>query len=691
VQYRLMTGTDINPGVPFLHYRPEIDGLRAIAVVAVIAFHLNISGVPGGYFGVDVFFVISGYLLTGIIAREMSAGQFSIAGFYARRIRRIVPALVVLLALSIAIGFALLTPGDYETMAQSALYALFGLSNFFFFNNTGYFDAASNTMPLLHTWSLGVEEQFYLIWPLFAVIAWKITRGRRTTMLAVFGAFAAASAALYVIAVSQNTNAAFYLPQNRAWELAIGGCLALLTDSQKPEGSRSWLADAVALLGLLAIVVSVAVVPSAVTWRSYYVALPVIGSAALIWGSQRGTILGRVLSLPPFTFTGKISYSLYLYHWPLIVFWGHSTNFEALTNVERAGIASATAFLSWLSWRFVERPFRVSRTSKRTVFATALAAQGAVATVCLAVVWTQGVPQRIPQSVQSMRSLQVMWEWDCPNQGIPFGRGCVVGRAWDKAAHRVMLWGDSNGWHTGPILNGAIGSKDIAGFAFGECAPIARMGQAEFANAERRYLDHCENHRRDVIDHLKQDGEVQMVMIAAAWGSQATSLVRRANDAPDPALGLKILEETLSQLVDEVTAPGRKIVLISEIPKWSRDPVACVISQTTTLVRLRRCDNDMGELLLSENYDIHQRSARSVLERICQSGRCSVVYPELGMCRDGRCVTVIGGEFLYRDSGHVRRNLSDQTQVELAKKFGLTALMESLAEDHDTKPKSTMH
>lgn len=290
-------------------YRSDIDGLRAVAVLGVLVYHYGATWLPGGFTGVDVFFVISGFLITSILRREILAGEFSLLGFYDRRLRRIAPALFAVLLVSLVAGWFLLIPGDYADMAKSAAYSAGGLGNLYFFWNTGYFDQAADLQPMLHMWSLGVEEQFYFVWPplLFLLMT------RLSSQRVVVGVLAIGLAVAFAFAVwdvSVHPKAAFYLPHARAWELALGAILAFL-----PRIGNRLLSEVMVAAGLALIAWSYLVITSKDPFPGLNAAYACIGAALVIW-PKSPTFFAGPLSLRPMVWVGLISYSLYLWHWP---------------------------------------------------------------------------------------------------------------------------------------------------------------------------------------------------------------------------------------------------------------------------------------------------------------------------------------------------------------------------------------
>ena len=333
-------------------HRADIDGLRAVAVVSVVLFHFKLfpDYIRGGFIGVDVFFVISGYLITGIILKGINDGSYSVANYYNRRIRRIFPALFAVFGFCILAGFFWYFPTEAATLGTSIAASTFFISNIFFYLRSGYFERDSETNPLLHTWSLSVEEQFYVLFPL--VIFLIKDRSNQTRIATIFSLMLASF--LYsAYAVHTDVSATFYLTHFRAWELLIG---SLLAAEAFPEISRRWIAEAGAAAGLILLLLSFYVISRTSLFPGPLALAPCIGTALIIWtGVRHSTYVGRLLSLRPVQFVGLISYSLYLWHWPMIVFF---RLFHEPDRTEKFALVIASTTIAALSWRFIERPFR---------------------------------------------------------------------------------------------------------------------------------------------------------------------------------------------------------------------------------------------------------------------------------------------------------------------------------------------
>jgi peptidoglycan/LPS O-acetylase OafA/YrhL len=363
-----------------LKYRPDIDGLRAVAVLSVLAYHVGLGKAPGGFIGVDVFFVISGYLISYIVFSDIAASRFSLIRFYERRIRRIFPALFGMLAVFSVFACIYLLPNELVNYSSSMLAATASVSNLYFWQHGGYF-VSPLSQPLLHTWSLAVEEQFYICFPLFLVLVRKFFPQRlRASVVVLFAVSLLTSA----IVVSLNQGTAFYMPYTRAWELLMGTLLAL---GMFPQLKSAWLRNLATLTGIGMIAFAVFLYTPSTLFPGLSALAPCIGAALIIGAGEAGSsLVGRLLSWRPFVFVGLISYSLYLWHWPVIVLqqMGVLIDVAAITphglgallsghRVEVLFEIAVSVALAVLSWRFVERPFRSGplRLSGRPLFAMA--------------------------------------------------------------------------------------------------------------------------------------------------------------------------------------------------------------------------------------------------------------------------------------------------------------------------------
>ena len=333
-------------------YRPDIDGLRAIAVMLVVFFHAFPEAMPGGFIGVDIFFVISGFLITGIVVRELDQKRFSLLAFYNRRIRRIFPALIVVLCVTMVLGWLWMLPAAYAQLSSDVFASAAFLANIALLLQSGYFDIESAKKPLLHLWSLGIEEQFYLFWPLMLMLVARL----RLSMLAAVAVVGIASFVLNVALIGSNPVATFYLPFTRAWELLAGAALACGWNQISQTGAAS---NSRASIGLLLIATAAGVLDTKSAFPGWWAVLPV-GGAALLLSAPAGWFCRSVLASPPLVWIGLISYPLYLWHWPLLVFFG-IIKFAPLTLLERGLIVGLSFALAWFTYRFVEIPFRFGR------------------------------------------------------------------------------------------------------------------------------------------------------------------------------------------------------------------------------------------------------------------------------------------------------------------------------------------
>ncbi len=394
-----MTRTFEESQIPHSTYRGDIEGLRCVAVLTVLLFHLPLRLFSGGYVGVDIFFVISGYLITGIVVRDLSKGTFSFAKFYERRVRRIFPALFALLAITSAVAFLILLPGDLRAYARSMIAACLSYSNLYFQTQEGYF-TGTRVKFLLHTWSLSVEEQFYLLFPAALLALSKLRRG----FVGPVCLLCLLSFVISSVLVFTKPEVAFFTPVSRAWELLIGAILA--ATPKRPQVSPV-LRDALAWVGLFGFMFCFTCYTAKTPFPGLSATLPTFATVLLLWtGEGEGTLVGRMLSFSPLRFIGQISYSLYLWHWPLILFakLGLLPGVSAGSHAGKFIIFAFSMLAGYLSWRFVEQPFRTLKTlaSRKQLFAVASSCALVLCLLAVAVLFTAGFPYRFTQQAQEI-------------------------------------------------------------------------------------------------------------------------------------------------------------------------------------------------------------------------------------------------------------------------------------------------
>ena len=385
-----------------MKYRPEIDGLRALAVIPVILFHAGSSLFSGGFVGVDIFFVISGYLITTIIIDELDRGTFSIVNFYERRARRILPALFLVMLACIPFAWFWLLPGEMKDFSRSIISVSFFVSNVFFWRDAGYFGAASELKPLLHTWSLAVEEQFYIIFPLFLLGAWRF--GKRVIVVTLI-LLAISSLFIANWASFNGREGSFFLLPTRGWELLIG-CLAALYISKNGIETKPIISQSISLVGIFCILFSMLYYNGSTPFPSVYGLVPTIGTALIILFANNKTVIGKLLGSKPFVGVGLLSYSAYLWHQPILAFARHKDlylpTFQSITI-----IVIGTLTLSYFSWRYVESYFRQrGKVAKNTIFTLSLA--GTALFICAGALGalTNGFEHRIPAADRYMAGIR---------------------------------------------------------------------------------------------------------------------------------------------------------------------------------------------------------------------------------------------------------------------------------------------
>ena len=528
----------IATGDPRSEYRPDIEGLRALAVLAVLAFHLGIGGAGGGFVGVDIFFVISGFLIGGIVLRESEAGRFRWGDYLTRRVRRIVPVMLFVLATVTLAACALLMPSELVGYGWSLGFSALFLGNFHFWLHRGAY-AESEHEVLLHMWTLGVEGQFYLLLPL--VVLGLIRFGRVGLWLGLV-ALAVASAAVSLAYPS----ASFYGLPARLWEFLAGMLVAI---TPLPFLKKRWAREGLTLGGLALILYAVVAFHSDTPFPGWRAAVPVAGAAALIAaGSAGASLIGSLLSLAPARFVGRISYSLYLWHWPVIVLLLLGLP-AAEIDWQLQLVATALSFaLAVLSWRFVEEPFRRGALGRRSLLVSSGVVTGALVAVALALHFSGGWPQRLSERAQSIAATI-----DYPIDSVLRSGSCFIhtrSQSFDEDAciaprddrPSVLLLGDSHAAHLAPGL--------IANFPGSAVSQVTAAGCRPVLGAERGNYPFCAELMEWAFgEHIPQS-DPDLIILAGRW------------EAGD----LAALSETLAALNGE----GREVLLVGPAAEWSQ-------------------------------------------------------------------------------------------------------------------------
>lgn len=544
-------------------YRLDIDGLRAIAVLAVVCYHLSIGPFAGGFVGVDVFFVISGYLITGIVQRQVEVEKFSYAAFYEKRVRRLAPALFAVLLATLAIGIWILLPTDLILLGKSTLSTLLFGSNIFFLRQSGYFDSTSAINPLLNMWSLAVEEQFYMALPVLLLLVHRFARTRLRTALAVCAVLSFAGC---VVAQTWRPAAPFYLSPFRAWELLVGGLLAV---DSLPVITNRWVCEAVSGAALLALFGSTMWMEAGATFPGWRAAIPVLATGVLIHaGEQAGatSTVHRVLRSRPLTFVGLISYSLYLWHWPLLALTKYEEGMPAgPLGSERWLILTFAVVLAVASYRWIEQPLRRNtpqRTYSRTqVFRAATAAGCMLAGIALVVTLDRGLQFRASREVAAVDALRAEpvayahCDARTPDEGL-----CRIG---DPHATPVsLLWGDSWAVAWAPAFDAALRRRRESAYlaVHSACAPLLGVMNPVAGN------DRCLAFTERTVAWIRQH-RPSIIFMVASWPSYASPRGQfTLHDSAGHVGNTLVFASAFERTVDAVAPLSRTLLVVGPTP-----------------------------------------------------------------------------------------------------------------------------
>lgn len=616
-----------------IHYRPEIDGLRAIAVLAVVLFHAGF-GCPGGFVGVDIFFVISGFLITSLIWKDLESGCFTFANFWERRARRIVPALVVVTMATLAAGWFLLLPADFKSLGRaSASQAVFG-ANVHYWRDSGYFAGNADEKPLLHTWSLAVEEQFYLIVPFVLWAMFRTAKMRsRNVVLKVLAVSFVASFALSIHGVARHPNATFYLLPTRAWELLLGSLIAFLPSNPSLLAGRN-RREFIALAGLALILVPVFTYTPKTPFPGIAALPPCLGAALLIWanGQVAGsvpTVAGALLANRPFVFIGLISYSLYLWHWPFLAFSKYSS-LQGVTPSQRASMLGLGLLFAILSWKYVETPFRKRQlgVSRKSMFAFASAGLALVLGCGVLCMSKKGFPRRFPTPDFANAKTDCAFINELTIDDIRAERLIPIGASDSTLRPKVLVWGDSHAMAALPAVDAFLKEAGISGRAATHSATAPVLG---WQGKGDRGLGTESIAYNDAVFTYIQSKKIPEVILIGHWGWYEDGL----NTA---------LLTTVRRLVETGCQPW----VMLDVPAQYFDVPQALSSRIYSLATIESICSKPAAL-----NELDQKEPNTVAEIEAAGGRVLDPKPRF-LSSEGRYYIVHSkGVVLYRDANHL--------------------------------------
>lgn len=649
-------------------YRPDIDGLRAIAILAVVIFHASPSALPGGFVGVDIFFVISGYLISGIIFKSIQAGDLDFLRFYANRVRRIFPALILVLSACLIYGWFTLLAEEFQNLGKHVAGGAGFIENIILFREAGYFDSSSERKPLMHLWSLAIEEQFYLIYPVLLWAVWKM----RFSLLAAVLAIGAVSFGINIARIEYHAVSTFFLLHSRMWELMAGGWLAYSTlqrnspvvasysvgsvPGQHPgvapamNTDRSRLDNLWSTLGLALMFSAAIFLDKDQRFPGWWALLPVIGALLIIKGGAGAWINRRWLAHPWMVFLGLISYPLYLWHWPILSFL-RIVEGEVLSAALRAFAVALAALLAWMTFRFVEGPIRHG---KRT-FAGVMGLGLLLGLLFAAGVWVHrhnGLPSRAVQTGYGSRLPDVMHRHFFKYLGANFSP-CQPQNILERSESHlgvircaqssgggeptIAIIGDSHGEHLFiGLAENVAPPHGVVYYSF-SCLPFFKWSG-----------DPQCPHMNEALEYIAGNGSIKTVVMAASWPGKMRNPNFRAVEAPPTVQRGREFDWGLLQTLRKLAASGKRIAVLGDTPTFPFDPIKCLEGRPLSLSKDPRCDIPLADYVAQ-----HQESWSRIATVVEQVPQARFISTRPFLCSDQRCTMKIDGKLMFRDNDHL--------------------------------------
>jgi peptidoglycan/LPS O-acetylase OafA/YrhL len=644
-----------------MKYRSDIDGLRGVAVIPVILFHIDIGLFTGGYVGVDVFFVISGFLIANILLSDIREDRFSVIRFYERRIRRIFPALFGVLIFSTIAAYFIKFPNDLESFGESLLYTALFSSNYYFMSEGGYFAAPAETMPLLHMWSLSVEEQFYILFPIFLYAMMRYYNKWRAYIV-LFLIFMSASYSIYL--VSHFPDDAFFSTLSRGWQLLLGAALSILA-RKSPINQR--LAELLSFLGLSLILYCVFFYSSTTPFPGSAALLPCVGTALIIFaGKNNSCAVNRILSTNLFRFPGLISYSLYLWHWPVLVFYG-MYSLEPLSALEKVFLLVCVGLISWASWKYIELPFRSRQllARQKPLFAVGAGVM-LISAICGGVlVVSEGLPQRYSPTLNRILATEndepTNEQMACKNMrradGFEF-RVCPVGKNVNATA-TVVVWGDSHAKALLPAIESSASRFGKNGVYIGRGGCLSLFG----AHQIRQGKDRCIQNAEAFLAYITEHPEIEQVIVISRWAMYAMGEPYRnemgntvyIRDKETEELSLeenkRVFARAFRRTMDTLSGLGKKIAVVAQVPatEWH---IPKIVARLTS----RQADMDLRPA--SKDYQERQSFVADVMEDVRERYPFAIINPHEEMCDSKYCKVFDNDLPIYRNSSHITQTFA---------------------------------
>lgn len=628
-----------------MNYRSEIDGLRALAVLPVILFHAGFDMFSGGFVGVDVFFVISGYLITTIIINELEEGQFSILGFYERRARRILPALFFVMVVCLPVAWLWMMPSDLVKFGESMVAVATFVSNIFFWKESGYFATASELTPLLHTWSLAVEEQFYILYPLLLFILWR-TGISWVTFVLFFIFFVSLGLAEWASVNYPSPN--FYLLPSRGWELLIGGLTAIYLKYNCYLKSLS-VNQFFSLLGFAMIVFSIIFFEKSTPFPSLYALVPTLGTSLLILTAVENTLMHRFLSIKPIVGLGLLSYSAYLWHQPLLAFSRYRFS-DQLSGPLLFGLCVASVMAAWFSWSYVEKPFRnKEKFSRKQIFQLSVIGLVFFALIGSVIIHYEGFKNRSSAAHELSKKL----EWPAQRNvssgcRSKFGgdQYCVVSDSSKPIS--MLLIGDSHANHFFVGLDNVLKPQgdNLLMLGAGGCPPLLDVDMG-LHHAHGVKLN-CFDRMNELYKQTLRQNDVKRVYLAFAQHTlfdMKLSFIDRQGEMDFSKDRFRSVKAALIRTISYITNEGSDVVIIEDLPDSTMEDYALCLFRTG---HKKFCLKTLILQEPTEQYDLLMDELEFDGYNVMRTRVGLDHFPHTNFVDDDR-----ENNFLYRDNTHL--------------------------------------